>query len=201
MAPETLVGQFVSFIKRKTSQKYRFNLQYESSRWDGLKTLAELGRYSLIVGYARYFSTNGHILDLGCGEGILQEKFSATDYTHYTGVDFSDVAIANANKKGHVNTEYIVGDLNNLTVTGMYDVIIYNESINYLSHPKEAIKRLYHHLNPGGVFIISLVDKHGKEQTGLWEDINSVLVLQERSKVTNLEGNSWTVQVYKIKTD
>ncbi len=191
--------KLASFVKRKTSQKYRFNLQYTNRKWDGLATLAELGRYSLIVGFARYFSANGHILDLGCGEGILQEKFSRSDYSHYTGVDFSDVAIENVNRKGRPDSTYLVGDLNKLVINGMFDVIIYNESLNYLSNPKDAVTTLFPNLTPGGVFIVSLVDKYGKEQTPLWEMLDSILEVQERNKVINLEGNSWTVQVYKMK--
>ena len=189
-----------SFIRRKTSQKYRFNLQYTNRKWDGLATIGELGRYSLIVGFARYFSTNGHILDLGCGEGILQEKFGRSDYSHYMGVDFSDVAIENVNKKGRPNSVYVVGDLNKLVINGMFDVIIYNESLNYLSSPKDAVIKLCSNLKPGGIFIVSLVDKYGKEQTQLWDMLNSILDVQESNTVINLEGNSWTVQVYKMKS-
>ena len=195
-----MLDKIKSFVKRKTSQKYRFNLQYTNHKWDGLATLAELGRYSLIVGFSRYFCTNGRILDLGCGEGILQDKFSTADYSHYTGVDFSDVAIENVNKQARPNSTYLVGDLNKLTIEGTFDVIIYNESLNYLSNPKEAVTKLFSNLKPGGVFIVSLVDKHGKEQTGLWEMLNSILDIQESNKVINLEGNSWTVQVYKVRS-
>ena len=197
-----MLDKIKSFVKRKTSQKYRFNLQYTNHKWDGLATLAELGRYSLIVGFSRYFTKgiDAQILDLGCGEGILQEKFSKEDYVHYTGVDFSDVAIANVNKQERPNSTYLVGDLNKLVVNGTFDVIIYNESLNYLSDPKEAVMKLFPHLKPGGVFIVSLVDKYGKEQTGLWDMLNSILDIQESNKVINLEANSWTVQVYKIKS-
>lgn len=194
-----MLEKITSFIKRKTSQQYRFNDQYTNGRWDQLRDLAELGRYSLIVGYTKYFANGGNIIDLGCGEGILQEKYNPTDYSHFTGVDFSDVAIENVKQRNIPNSTWLVGDLNKLTITGTYDAIIYNESLNYLSDPEEAVIKLFPQLSADGVFIISLVDKHGKEQRRLWDMLDSILQLVERNKVTNLEGNSWTVQVYRMR--
>ena len=193
----SLVAQLRSFIKRKTSQQYRFDLQFTNKKWDGLRSLAELGRYSIIVGYVRYFTRDAAILDLGCGEGILQQKFAPSDYAQYVGVDFSKVAIDSAQALANGKTKFVTGDLNHLNIEGSFDVIIYNESINYLSDPPGAVKALFPHLKEGGIVIISLVDKHGNEQTWLWEKLGTVLDLVERTKVTNLEGNSWTVQVYR----
>lgn len=194
-----MFDKFISFFKRKTSQKYKFNLQFENNRWDGLRDLAELGRYSIIVGYAGFFCKKARVLDLGCGEGILQERFNNTDYEQYVGIDFSEVAIQKAKKLENNKTQFRVGDLNQLTIEGIFDVIIYNESLNYLKHPKEVVQALYKNLSPGGIFIFSLVDKHGKEQTGLWQQLDAILDLQETTKVINKAGHIWTVNVYKVR--
>jgi 2-polyprenyl-3-methyl-5-hydroxy-6-metoxy-1,4-benzoquinol methylase len=194
-----MVRQIVSFIKRKTSQKYKFNLQYENKKWDGLNDLPELARYSIIVGYAQYFCQNPHILDLGCGEGILLRKFAAANYSFYLGIDFSDVAVANAKKLGIERSEFRVGDLNKLEVTEKFDAIIYNESLYYLSDPQNAVRSLFKNLNESGVFIFSMVDQHGNERTGLWQQLNDILDPVDKTKVTNKAGNSWTISVYKVK--
>ena len=196
---KTLQQKLTSFIKRKTSQKYKFNLQFENNRWDDLRDPGELGRYSIIVGFTHFFCRKPRILDLGCGEGILQERFAPTDYTAYLGIDFSDVAIAKAGKLKNARTDFRVGDLNELKVEGIYDAIIYNESLNYLSKPQAVVQALFPHLSEGGVFIFSLVDKHGKEQTGLWQQLGEILDLQEASKVVNRKGHIWTIQVYKVR--
>ncbi len=192
-----MFSQLRTFIKRKTSQQYKFDLQYARNQWDSMASLADLGRYSIIVGLVKYFCPGGRVLDLGCGEGILQEKFSPADYTHFTGVDFSRVAIDRASAKALPNTTYLVGDLNALDVPGVFDVIIYNESIYYMDDPEAAIKRLLPQLAPGGIIIISQVDKHGKEQTAMWDLLNPTLDLAARNKVTNAQGYSWTIHVYK----
>jgi len=195
----SLVAKFISFIKRKTSQKYRFNLQYAAKKWDGLSGLPELSRYGIITGYAKYFHKGRRVLDLGCGEGVLQQKFAATDYSYYLGVDFSEVAIENAKKNEDGKTHFIVGDLNKLTVEGNFDVIIYNESLYYVSNPKNALQSLLKNLNPGGVFIISTVNKDGNENEGFWKKFEDVIELIDNTKIINNDVRSWTVRVYKGK--
>ena len=189
----------IRFLKRKTSQKNKFNQQFENKKWEGLHDVADLGRYSIIVGLTKYLCPNARILDLGCGEGILLEKFAASDYASYLGIDFSDVAIQNAAKLASDKARFMTGDLNKLEVTGQYDVVIYNESLYYLGNPQKAVQALLKNLAAGGVFIISMVDKHGKERENIWGELDEILELQEKIKVANLAGDSWTVRTYKTK--
>jgi 2-polyprenyl-3-methyl-5-hydroxy-6-metoxy-1,4-benzoquinol methylase len=195
----SITGRIASFVKRKTSQKYKFNLQYEQKKWEGMRDIADLGRYSIIVGFVRYYFKNPRILDLGCGEGILLEKFASTDYTHYTGIDFSDVAIDNARKMGCERADFAVGDLNKLSVDGTFDAIIYNESLYYLNRPQAAVSKLVKNVAAGGKFIFSMVDKRGHEREGLWNELNEILKPVDKSKVTNANGDSWTIVVYEVR--
>ncbi len=191
-----MLHTFISFIRRKTSQKYRFDKQFESGVWEGLKHLPELGRYSVIAGYIGFFFEQPKVLDLGCGEGVLCPRLK---YKSYKGIDFSEVAIQNANQCNYSNATFEVGDLNKLTVDENYDAIVYNESLYYLNQPIEKVMELVPHLNPGGIFIFSIVDKHGKENEALWTPLNQSLSLVDRTKIVNNQGHCWTIQVYKAK--
>ena len=62
----------------------------------GLKEIGELAHYSAIVGYCYYLNKSGTILDIGCGEGILQERLRSLNYSRYVGVDISAKAIRRA---------------------------------------------------------------------------------------------------------
>lgn len=198
MSSGSLTSRIKSFIKRKTSQKYRFNLQYSSTYWDGLRNIEDLGRYSLIVGYSKFFFPNARILDLACGEGVLQERFSSSDYSYFMGIDLSDVAIDKAKKKENEKTRYLVGDLDKLDVQGTFDVIIYNECIYYLKDIKKSIQSVYKNLSPGGIFIFSNFNRKGREDV-LGASLAEILDLVERTQITNLKGDSWTLHVYKMK--
>lgn len=195
----SFIGGILSFIKRKTSQKYRFNQQYANKQWDGLRSVDDLGRYSLIAGYIRFFSPDARILDLGCGEGVLQERIRPEEYSHYLGIDISDVAIANARNKANKKTEFLVGDLARLKLNGVFDAIVYNESIYYLSDPGASVRSLFSNISSNGIFIVSCYNRHGKEDAVLWSQLDELLSIKDRVIVTNRKGDSWTIHVYTKK--
>ncbi|MCD6010575.1 MAG: putative methyltransferase [Flavipsychrobacter sp.] len=192
-------AKIISFIKRKTSQQYRFNQQYSGTYWDGLRNIEDLGRYSVIVGYIRFFFKHARILDLGCGEGILRERLSPSDFAYYLGVDISDVAIANAQKNADAKTGFITGDIGKLDLDEPFDAIVYNESLYYLKNPKASVMSLFKNLSKDGIFIISSFNKHGKENVTMWNTLSEILVLKDRATITNAKGDWWTIHIYTVK--
>jgi trans-aconitate methyltransferase len=188
-------SSFISFIRRKISPQYKFDQQFASGKWDGLHSSGELARYSIIVGYALHFCKSPAIADLGCGEGILSSRFPNGSYSHIHGVDFSSVAIEKARGIEKESASFQVADLNNFLPEGSFDIIVYNESIYYLTDPVAAIRKLLPCLAAGGYFIISIVDKHGKEQAELWELIHTILKPVDKTVVKNAQGHSWTIEV------
>lgn len=199
-SPQTsLVGKLKTFIRRKISPKYNFDIQYSNNKWDGLRELYELSRYSVITGYVRYFCNGGSIADLGCGEGVLQQRFTPSDYSNYLGIDFSDVAIVNAKKLEDNKTRFMVGDLNQLRLEGIFDAIISNESLYYLSNPVDAVRSLFQNLKPGGIFIISMVNKDGEENHPLWMKLDEHLQCIDKTITSNNGVRSWTIKVFKIR--
>jgi len=79
---------------RMTREKWE--AEYVRGQWNYIKQLDELARYSVIVGYCCYFRPGGTILDIGCGEGILQERLSPCQYSRYVGIDICAEAIRRA---------------------------------------------------------------------------------------------------------
>jgi len=197
----SFISGIISFVRRKTSIRHRFNLQYAKHLWEGLRSIEDLPRYSVITGYTQFFypAGNARILDLGCGEGVLQERLVPVGYAYYLGVDISDVAIENVRKKETANTRFATGNLDRPAIEGLYDVAIYNESIYYLKNPVAAVRALFANIAPGGLFIISCYNRKGKEHTDLWARLSEVLDLLDSTKVINRNGDSWTIHVYKIK--
>src|SRR6266487_5146131 len=77
---ERRISSIVHSLERRHNRgdhpvaKEIWNLQYFDKRWDCLSNDGEVSRYSVIMGYIQYFKPTGSILDIGCGEGILQER-------------------------------------------------------------------------------------------------------------------------------
>lgn len=190
-----------SFIKRKTSAKYRFNLQYAEHQWAGLRALEDLPRYSIITGYIHFLypGNDARILDLGCADGLLQERLLPAGYKYYLGVDISDLAIENARDKQNAKTRFVAGDLDNLAVEGQYDIVVYNESIYYLKDPVAAVKAAFGNMSSGSFLIISCFNRNGKEHSNLWGRLSEILNMVDMTKVNNRNGDSWSIHVYKIK--
>ena len=194
-----LLTKVTSYIKRKTSRKYRFNLEYAGKQWESLRDLEDLSRYSLIIGYTRFFFPQGRLLDLGCGEGILHERYHPSDYSAYLGIDISDVAIENARKKSNEKSNFQVGNIDKLDIEGKYDAIIFNESLYYAQNKLRSVQSILKNLGDGGIIIISNYNNRGEDPVDLWQELSEILDLHERLRITNKQGNVWTLHIYKLK--
>jgi hypothetical protein len=58
-----------------------FDDQYRRGTWDYLRSLGEVGRFSVLSGYCRLLRPQGSLLEIGCGEGVLQDRLDRTSYT------------------------------------------------------------------------------------------------------------------------
>ena len=162
-----LLTTTADLINRKVLRrdKDRWNYQYNTGRWEGLGDIHELGRFSVIAGYSQFLKPNGKILEIGAGEGYLQQRFDKSKYSLYYSTDVSDVAIARGKKHEDEKTHYLVADMNNYVPDQRFDVIIINEAIYYASSVDAVLERFNPFLEEGGVFIVSI---NGDERNAEW---------------------------------
>lgn len=89
------------------------------------------------------------ILDLGCGDGVLSEKISATGAT-VVGIDASDDFIAAARKRGIdaklVNAEKMAFDTE-------FDAVFSNAAMHWMLDQNAVIAGVSRALRPGGRFV------------------------------------------------
>jgi 2-polyprenyl-3-methyl-5-hydroxy-6-metoxy-1,4-benzoquinol methylase len=142
--------------KRHALARETWEQQYESGDWDYLSSLGELAHYSVIVGYCRYFNPRAAILDVGCGEGILQTLLSPS-YSRYLGVDLSTTAIERATARRDANTMFVQGDAGAFDTHERFDIVVFNECLGYFEQPLEITRRYEGCLEPAGIFIVSNV--------------------------------------------
>lgn len=184
------MNRFTSFFKRKILRinRDRWNYQYDKGLWEGLKALDELARFSVIVGYVKYLKPGQpEILEIGSGEGLLQQRLQTQNYGRYVGMDISDSAIARANASADAKCTFLVGDMDEFEPEGTFDMIIFNECIYYSKHPLKTLQRFATYLKPGGLLIVTINDH--KHSDTLWSSIKDGFRLLDETKTVTSKGS------------
>ena len=96
------------------------------------------------------------LLDVGCGTGpmieLLAERYPEK---RYTGLDLTPKMIEAANAKGLPNTEFLVGDSENLPFEDdRFDAVICANSFHHYPNPQRFFDGVARVLRPGGRFIL-----------------------------------------------
>src|SRR5215813_5832262 len=86
---------------------------YTSRVWDrmyqrgySLETPLEESRYAKVADLVRQYAARGLILDVGCGDGLLEETCSRLGL-RVLGIDYSQTAIASARQRHLENCEFV----------------------------------------------------------------------------------------------
>jgi SAM-dependent methyltransferase len=132
-----------------------WNEQYVAGQWDYMRELDELGRYSMLAGYFRFLKPGGSLLDIGCGEGILQARLGPASYSRYLGVDVSSEAIRRALHRADEKTSFVCADAAHFCPDEHFDVVVFNESLYYFGDPVGVFKRYLQWLNDDGIVLVS----------------------------------------------
>lgn len=167
--------------------------RYASGRWDYLADVSEAHRYSLIMGCADcYTSPERAVLDVGCGEGILQRRMA---YGRYVGVDVNSEAIRRAQPRGDTKTEFHVAPGESFKPTGLFDVIVFNESLYYIPQPLRVFEHYRQFLQPTGVMIVCNFQTNLARR--IWQGIpKGGMIELTMSELSNEHGFASVVRVY-----
>lgn len=95
------------------------------------------------------------VLDIGCRNGVLTAHFVKGN--DVTGIDIDPTALNEAKDNLGIKTKLmnLQGDWSEL-VNQKFDVIVAGEVLEHLYFPNLIIKKVYDHLNDGGLFIGSV---------------------------------------------
>jgi len=168
--------------------------EHEQSGWARLRNVTELGRYSIIQGWCQHFAREGSILDVGCGEGILQEHLSG--YRSYTGIDLFPGPVAKASAKADARTRFQQADAATYAPDTKFDVIIWNECLYYLENPIDTIQRYCEYLTPNGVMIVSMFYQTYATRR-LFKQLKVLAPVVADLRVSNEEGATWVLRAYR----
>jgi len=166
---------------------------YSSGSWKRLETAAEAGRYSIIVGYCEVLQKKS-ILDVACGHGVLAERLKRLNYEKYLGIDVSAVAINEAST-GHPDdrNRYLVAQAEEFSTDEHFDVIIFNECINYFDDPIAVVTRYLPFLNPSGHVLVSMYDT--VRSRAAWKLLERAMSPADSFNIAHMSSLSWTVKL------
>ena len=95
-----------------------------------------------------------HLLDLGCGAGLITEYISDVTGARVTGLDYAQAAVDLAQERStdkRRRLAFIRGDLNNLELAAQsYDAVISLDTFYWAADLVETLSRVVRALKPGG---------------------------------------------------
>ena len=159
--------------------------RYASGRWDYQWEVAEAHRYSLIVGCADYYTpTSRRVLNVGCGDGILQRRIA---YGEYVGVDMNPEAIRRARAREDARTRFHCAPAGDFTPEGRFDVVVFNESLYYIPDPLNVLAHYRRFLAEDGILVLCMFQTNLARR--IWRRIEDTdLVELTAVKVSNEWG-------------
>lgn len=166
--------------------------QYTGGHWDYLETLLELGRYSTIAGYVIRLKPGGAVLDVGCGEGILQRALRS-HYGLYLGIDIAADAVRRAAEREDAVTTFRTACALTFEPEEQFDAIVFNEVLYYFDDPASLLRRYEKSLRSDGIFVLST--SVFAKCLPVWRAIESVLCIEDEVVVFHRRGYAWVVQL------
>jgi SAM-dependent methyltransferase len=93
-----------------------------------------------------------HILDLGCGDGVLTERIAAAGAA-VVAVDAAPDMVAAAQARG-LDARVMAGQ--NLAFDGEFDAVFSNAALHWMRPPEAVLAGVYRALQPGGRFVAEM---------------------------------------------
>ena len=138
---------------------------YSADGWDedwskgyDLSVPKEDARYGTLLVMMRRYERGGPILDVGCGDGLLAERYRSVSPARIIGFDYSAAAVEQAIARNVPNTEFVRADSRTYRPGEQFPLIVLNESLYYLQDYMGVLNNLARALTPGGAFLISMYD-------------------------------------------
>ena len=138
-----------------------WNREFADGHWDFIETTHGDMIYPVLEKYC----AGGGLLDLGCGAGNTVNEVGKEAFSHYTGVDISDVALAKAAERTRgqnreAKAEFRQNAIESFRVDRKFEVVLFRESLFYVPTNRVigVLEQHVHHLTENGVFVVRMYD-------------------------------------------
>lgn len=198
----------VNAVKRRLSalRPYRpvdggrdtMDQEYASGEWEYLRSIDELPRFSVVAGLCHFLKPEGSILEIGCGDGILHERLDRSRFNRFVGVDISAEAIDRVPAEPDGKSTFIAADARHYDPSGRFDLIIFNEVLEYFPDPLAVVRRYDPYLERGGLHIVSMYVTHDTVRwRKIWRMLEGRYEVLSATRVSNQHGLAWIVKALR----
>lgn len=104
-----------------------------------------------------------HILDIGCGSGLLVDMLTGEGYDS-TGLDLSGEVINYA--RLHSRGKYLCAGVDNIKVK--YDMVIMSHILEHLPNPVGYLRKVAHLIKPSGFLLVVVPNLGGYDIGSIW---------------------------------
>jgi 2-polyprenyl-3-methyl-5-hydroxy-6-metoxy-1,4-benzoquinol methylase len=173
--------------------------QYAASEWDYLRSITEAPRFGVVSSYCRLLAPRGALLEIGCGEGFLLEHLDRSSFAHFTGVDISSVAIERARALEDERTTFHRAEAETYEAERTYNVIVFNEVLEYFDDPLALVRRYEAYLEPQGHFVVSMFAGTVTARTRyIWRRLESRYDVEGHTGVSTSRDYLWNIKVLSL---
>lgn len=189
---------YVTFSQNSATQsRIAWDGLYQSGEPNRYRSLDHCARYGVIEAYCKLLGHPASVLDVGCGVGILFDRFDKTFIAKYCGIDISPIAIESA-RKVLTGAEFIVGPAERLSFPEeSFDIVIFNESLYYLDDMSGQFRRYLAFLTADGFALVSITGLRADAQQKFGTTF-ATNILSQTSITDHGTGKSWSVYLQAI---
>jgi 2-polyprenyl-6-hydroxyphenyl methylase/3-demethylubiquinone-9 3-methyltransferase len=179
--------------------QHLLDTQYASAEWDYLRNIEEAPRFGIVSAYCRLLASGGSLLEVGCGEGFLLEQLDRSRYRHFTGIDISEVAIERARALEDDRTVFVRAEAESYVPDRTFEVIVFNEVLEYFDEPLELVRRYEPFLAPGGHLVASMfAAPYTARSQRIWKMLESRYEVVAHSRVRVARDYQWNIKVLRV---
>jgi 2-polyprenyl-3-methyl-5-hydroxy-6-metoxy-1,4-benzoquinol methylase len=185
------------FTERSYARYYSAETWEEKFRQGyDLDTAAEDGRYGALLALMQRYDRGDGLLDAGCGDGLLANRYRPLSRSHLVGLDYSNRAIEKAKARGLTGCDFHCTDYRDFRTEERFSVVVFNEALYYVEDVLGVVHALQPVLRDGGVFIVSMFDT--RVTARIWNTLRTHLEIVQGVRVHDEgSGLSWRIRVLR----
>jgi len=194
-----LINRAIRHVAPARSKEHWFSAERWNHSWShgyNLNSLNEDARYGTVVAWMYRHEGDGPLLDVGCGDGLLEERYRKVSTTPIVAFDYSSTAIERAQARHLPDVEFFCADSREFRPRGRFSVAVLNESLYYVDDYLEVMENVAQALTAEGVFIVSMLDTLITRR--MWKNLKrSYVVLHGVVLKDEATGGLWHVRLLR----